>query len=118
MELSGGRGRVAGPSDDAVDAELPSGAVVRLRVADREQGLENVGRLSPKDLEKVFGTIEEVASLLKERLVAMASSRASVQFGVSLSMRAGALVALVFDGQAEASLTVTLEWDGTKDGSA
>jgi hypothetical protein len=111
MEFGGGGADRAASLDDVVDAQLPSGALVHLRVADQQQGLENVGRLSAQDLQEAFGTIEEVAGMLKDKLVSIAPTRASVQFAVSFSMKGGHLVALLFDGKAEAALTVTLEWD-------
>ena len=83
MEISGGEHR-APAANDVVDAQLPGGSVMRLRVAEQREGLENVARQSAEDLKEAFGTIEEVASLLKEKLVAMAPTRASVEFGVSL----------------------------------
>ncbi len=107
MELSGGAvvgGRV-------VDARLPSGAEVRVRVAEDAGGLEEVGRLEPGDLEAAFSTVEEVASLLHKKLSSIQPRRATVAFGVSLSMKSGKLAALVFEGKGAASLTVTLEWE-------
>ena len=84
---------------------------MRVRVAEDAGGLENVGRFSAEDLSRAFGEIEEVASLLRDKLGSIAPSRASVEFGVSLSVKTGSLAALVFEGKGEASLTVTLEWE-------
>ncbi len=107
MELSRGAAERG-----VVDAKLPSGAEVRVRVSeDAGGGLEEVGRFEPGDLEAVLSTVEEVASLLHAKLAAIRPRRATVEFGVSLSVKSGRLAALVFEGIGEASLTVTLEWE-------
>src|SRR5450755_1336258 len=59
MEMGGGDGGAR----DVVDAALPSGAVVRVRVVEGPDGFEEVGRLAPADLEEAFGAIEEVAGV-------------------------------------------------------
>jgi hypothetical protein len=110
MELSGSENAV-GLGGGVVDAVLASGAVVRVRVSEAAGGLENVGRFTPGDLEEAFAAIGDVAAALERKLAAIAPRRASVEFGVSLSVRSGRLAALVFDGKGEASLTVRLEWE-------
>ena len=93
-----------------VEAELPSGGVVRVRVVEDAGGLGSVGRLSRVDLESALAPIGEVAAMIRERVAPFTPTRAAVEFGVSFSVQSGALTALVFDGKGEASLTVTLEW--------
>ena len=100
-----------GHRQSVVDARLPSGAELRVRVVEEAGGFEEVGRLAPADLEEAFGAIEETAGLLHRKLATIAPRRASVEFGVSLSMKSGKLAALVFEGQGQASMTVTLEWE-------
>lgn len=107
MEMGGGG--LTGRS--VVDARLPSGAKVRVRIAEDAGGLEEVGRFEPGDLEGALATVEEVASLLDAKLSSIRPRRATVEFGVSLSVKAGKLAALVFDGTGEASLRVALEWE-------
>ena len=107
VEMGGG-GLVGG---HVVDARLPSGAEVRVRVAEDAGGIEEVGLFEPGDLEVALGAVGEVASVLHEKLSSIRPRRATVEFGVSLSVKAGKLSALVFDGGGEASLRVALEWE-------
>lgn len=99
----------------AVDAVLPSGRPLRVRVADGDaggdDGIGSVGLVDAASLEEAVATVAEVATLVRDRLDAIAPSRATVEFGVSFEGRAGKLIALVFEGKAQASLTVTLEWE-------
>ena len=42
-------------------------------------------------------------------------SKTTVELGISLAVKNGVLTTLIVDGKAQASLTVTLEWDVTSD---
>jgi hypothetical protein len=95
---------------EVVDAALPSGAMVKVRVVEGAAGMGSVGRES-LDLTEALAPIGEVAALVQEKLESLTAKRASVEFGVSLAVSAGKLTALLFDGKAEASLTVTLDWE-------
>lgn len=91
---------------------LPSGAPVRVRVAESEgDAIASVGLVDAAALEEAVATVAETAALVRDKLEAIAPSRATVEFGVSFEARAGKLVALVFEGKGQASLTVTLEWE-------
>ena len=96
---------------DIVDAVLPGGAVVRVRVADEVGGLGSVGRDEKADLKEALAPVGEVAALVRDQLESLTATRATVEFGVSFSAQSGKLTALVFEGKGEASLTVTLEWE-------
>ncbi|HEX8742605.1 MAG TPA: CU044_2847 family protein [Thermoleophilaceae bacterium] len=97
----------------AVEAVLPSGLTVQVRVADEAGGIGSVGRSGPVDLRAALEPISDVAELVRERLESLTATRATVQFGVSFAAKSGKLTALVFEGSGEASLTVTLEWERT-----
>lgn len=94
----------------AVEAVLPSGGIVHVRVAEGAGGIQSVGRVGPADLREALAPVTDVAELVRERLESLTATRATVEFGVSFSARSGKLTALVFEGSGQASLTVTLEW--------
>jgi hypothetical protein len=95
----------------AVEALLPNGGKVHVRVAEKTGGIASVGRHGPSDLRAALEPVTEVAELVRERLESLTATRATVQFGVSFSAQSGKLTALVFEGSGQASLTVTLEWE-------
>ena len=96
----------------AVDAALPSGALVRVRVAQGAgDGMGSVGLVDAAALEEALATIREAAALLRDKLEEIAPTKATVEFGVSFEAKAGKLVALLFEGKGTASLTVSLEWE-------
>jgi hypothetical protein len=102
--------------EGSVEVGLPTGANVRVRVAEplgAADGLGSVGRLGPLDLREALAPITEVADLVRERLDSLTATRATVEFGVSFEVASGKLVALVFEGKGAASLTVSLEWERT-----
>lgn len=95
-----------------VDAVLPGGTVIRVRVAeDTGDGLGSVGLVEKLRLDDALAPIGEVASLLRRTLDLSLPTRATVEFGVSFSAEGGRLTSLVFEGKGEASLRVTLEWE-------
>jgi hypothetical protein len=100
-EHAGGSGAV-----DAVLGQRP----VRIRVVDGAGGMGSVG-LGKLDLREALETIGEAAGLVYDRLEHLTPTKASVEFGVSFSVQGGKLTALLFDGKADASLTIALEWE-------
>lgn len=95
-----------------MDAELPSGAPVRVRVAEGPgDGIGSVGLVDAAALEEALATIGEAAALLRQKLEQIGPTKATVEFGVSFEGKGGKLVALLFEGKGQASLTVTLEWE-------
>ena len=96
--------------DSVVDATLPGGGVVQVRVAEDAGGIGSVGRGEPVDLESALEPIGKVAEIVRDKLETVGATKATATFGVSLSARSGALSALVFEVAGQASLMVTLEW--------
>ncbi len=95
-----------------VDAVLPGGAVVRVRVAeDADDAMGSVGLLEGLDLGEALEGVGQLASLVRASLEPLMPTKASVEFGVSFSVKAGKLTSLLVDGQGDASLTVALEWE-------
>lgn len=110
--VNGEEGKEEEGKETAVDPVLPSGAPVRVRVAQGAgDGMGSVGLVEAAALEEAMATIGEAAALVRHKLEAIAPTKATVEFGVSFEGKAGKLVTLLFEGKGEASLTVTLEWE-------
>jgi hypothetical protein len=104
-----GEGRASRPS---VEAELPGGGVIRVRVAEEAPGgIGSVGLGERLRIDDALAQIGEVASLVRRKLDPSMPTRARVEFGVSFSAEGGKLTSLLFEGKGEASLTVSLEWE-------
>lgn len=86
---------------------------VRIRVVDSVggDGMASVGLADKLDLRDALDTVGEAAKLVYDKLEHLTPTRASVEFGVSFSVQGGKLTALLFDGKADASLTICLEWE-------
>jgi hypothetical protein len=66
--------------------------------------------LASLDLGDALDTVGEAAHAVYERLKDLKPDRASVEFGVSFSAQGGKITALLFDGKAQASLTIRMDW--------
>lgn len=103
---------------DVVSAELPNGVVIEVETV-RKAGAQDVaaGRL---DFDQVEGALIGLAELVKDAMVKVAPDKASVEFGMEMTVKEGRLTALLVSGGASASLKVTLEWerDSATDDSA
>jgi hypothetical protein len=73
-------------------------------------GREKVSELKPLPIKEVMATIETVSKLLGQSLTRIGPSKASVEFGVEVSLETGALTALICKGGGKANLKITLEW--------
>ncbi|GGP53398.1 CU044_2847 family protein [Streptomyces melanogenes] len=99
----------------AREIELPGGAVVLARVS-------TAGGYAADDddvgvIEKAVAKVERLGELIEgvgrsvlDAAAAVRPDEASVSFGIELSAKAGAAVAILADGEAKASLQVTLTW--------
>jgi hypothetical protein len=105
--VNGDDGRGAG----VVDALLGD-RVVRVRVVETAgDEMASVGRLDKLDLQEALATVGETAALVYDKLEHLTPTKAGVEFGISFAVQAGKLTALLFDGKADASLTISLEWE-------
>jgi Trypsin-co-occurring domain 1 len=68
--------------------------------------------------EGVSGTLEGIAQAVRSGLEKVIPSKTTVQLGIELAVKNGKLTGLIVEGDASASLNVTLEWDGKADASA
>ncbi|MEU4352065.1 CU044_2847 family protein [Streptomyces sp. NPDC023838] len=97
------------------EIELPGGAVVLARVStaggyaadDDDVGvIEN----AVAKVERLGELIAGVGRSVLDAAAAVRPDEASVSFGVELSAKAGAAVAILADGEAKTSIQVTLVW--------
>jgi hypothetical protein len=100
-------------TDGVVEVVLPNKSVALVQVAelDGDGGpAEKVGWRDTFDLAQVSGTLEGIAQAIRSGLDNVKPSRTTVELGIQLAVKNGKLTALLVEGQAEASLKVTLEW--------
>lgn len=105
--------------------ELDNGEVVYARVsaaaggygaADRDVG---VGDRAAAKLEELTELIQRVGSTVLDAASAVKPHEASISFGVELTVKSGKAIAVLAEGEAKASLQVTLTWQlGDGDGAA
>jgi hypothetical protein len=96
-----------------VEVKLPNDVVALVQVADLEDGGSPAQKVSWKDtfdFEQVSGTLEGIAKAIRSGLEKVMPSKTTVELGIELAVRNGKLTGLLVDGQANASLKVTLEW--------
>jgi hypothetical protein len=100
--------------------ELPDGTVVWARLAVLPPPGGAYGDYEPVGSEPAEGVLARVDGL-RETVVGVAASlrgaaaaarpdEVSVSFGVQLAVRAGRVVSVLADGEASASLSITLTW--------
>jgi hypothetical protein len=97
-----------------VEVLLPNKSVALVQVEDLDESgqiAEKVGWKDTFDLAGVSVTLEGIAQAIRSGLVTVAPSETEVELGIKLAVKNGKLTGLVVEGQAEASLKVTLKWD-------
>jgi Trypsin-co-occurring domain 1 len=100
-----------------VEVEFPNGVTALVQAVDAGGGAVKTARPGKPDLSAVIGTLEGMSMAVKSALSKAAPDKASVEFGLELAVRAGALTAMLVGAEGNASLRVTLEWQGG-DGSS
>ena len=99
--------------------ELPDGTEVWARLsapvlADGEEygDYEDVGALDGvvARVRHLRGLITGVAASVRDAAAQAAPDEVSVEFGVELAVKSGAIVSVLADGESRAALTVTLTW--------
>ena len=93
-----------------VEVELPNGVTALVQAADTGGGAVKAGRAGKPDLSAVMGALEGMSGAIKSALAKAAPDRVSVEFGLEVAVKSGALTAMLVGGEGNASLKVTLEW--------
>jgi hypothetical protein len=96
-----------------VEVLLPNNTVALVRVAETDGAdgsAQKVGAKEIFDLDQVSGTLEGIAQAVRSGLEKAKPSKTTVELGLQLTVKSGKLTSLLVEGQADASLKVTLEW--------
>ncbi len=97
-----------------VEVVLPNGTVALVQVAEVDDDgagpAEKVGWRDAFDLEHVSGMLDGISQAVRSGLGKARPSRTTVELGIDLAVRNGKLTGMLVDGEAAASLRVTLEW--------
>src|ERR1700733_14334226 len=96
-----------------VEVLLPNQTVALVQAADLDEGGQVAEKGGWKDtfyLADVSGTLEGVAQAIRSGLEKVTPSKTTVELGIQLAVKNGKLTGLLVEGQAQASLKVTLEW--------
>jgi hypothetical protein len=104
-----------------VEVVLPNKAVALVRATDLDgdgQAAEKVGWRDAFDFEGVSGALEGIAQAVCSGLEKVTPSKTTVELGIELAVKNGKLTGLIVEGDARASLKVTLEWGGHAEASA
>ncbi len=94
---------------------LPNNTVALVRAVDLDGGgdtAEKVGWRDTFDFEHVSETLEGIAHAIRSGLAKVTPTKTTVALGLELAIKNGKLTGLLVDGDAKASLEVTLEWGG------
>ena len=96
-----------------VEVLLPNNTVALVRVAESDGTggpAEKVGGRRSSTLTQVSGTLDGIAQAVRSGLEKAKPSKTTVELGIQLAVKNGKLTSLLVEGQADASLKVTLEW--------
>jgi hypothetical protein len=105
-----------------VEVVLPNNTVALVRAIQLDEGeapptAEKVGWKDQLDFQHVSGTLEGVAQAIQSGLEKVKPTRTTVELGIELAVKNGKLMGMLVEGEANASLKVTLEWDSDQAGS-
>jgi hypothetical protein len=98
-----------------VEVVLPNKTVALVQVVELDEGrgpAEKVGWKDTFDFEHISGTLEGIAQAIRSGLAKVTPTKTTVELGIELAVKNGVLTGLLVEGQANASLRVTLEWGG------
>jgi hypothetical protein len=100
---------------EVVEVTLPDGQMMLARVhADpAATGPRDVGLREQLSFAGVTETLRQVGGAVVEAIGKVRPERASVEFGLDLAVKSGKLTGLLVEGDATATLKVTLEWQRT-----
>lgn len=112
-------------ADDVTSIELPDGTVVEARVSDSQRLRQGTGDYTDTGFPEAFTArvegltelVRGVATTMRQATAAAAPDEVSVAFGVELAAKPGRVVSVLADGEAKASVTVTLTWNGDRNRS-
>ncbi|MFJ2158173.1 CU044_2847 family protein [Streptomyces sp. NPDC087856] len=100
-------------SRHVVEALLPNATTVSIVAVatDGRDPAQDVSARGLPTLDDVSSSITGMASLVRDAVVAVRPTSASVEFGVDVKIESGKLSGLIVSGAANATLKVTLNWE-------
>jgi hypothetical protein len=101
---------------ELVEVVLPDGQTMLARVHAADpvgSGPRDIGLSEALSFEGVSDTLEQIGRAVVGALVNVKPERARVEFGLELAVKSGRLTGLLVEGNANASLKVTLEWQAS-----
>lgn len=97
-----------------VTVSLPNGVPLLVEtMGDRKSG--NITGRDHVDLKAVRDSIVGLAALAHEALETAVPDEAEIQFNLAMTAETGKLLCLLVSGSAQASITVTLRWNGASE---
>ena len=93
---------------ERVPVQLPNGATVQIEVV--SSGREKVA-FNPFSFNEITDVLEGVTTALKATLEKAQPQKASVTFGLEISVESGQLAAAIVKGSGQTNLSITLEWE-------
>jgi hypothetical protein len=99
---------------EIVKVRLPDGTDLNFE-ASQPGGEREVGRIEDVlDSSKIAKTIEGTVEILRGTFERIKPEKASVKFGLKVSVESGHLTAVIVKGTGEANLEITLEWSSSR----
>jgi hypothetical protein len=106
---------------EVVEVTLPGGQSMLAQVHATDPvatGPHDVGLREQLSFVGVTDTLREIGEAVVAALGQVCPERASVEFGLDLAVKSGKLTGLLVEGDAVATLKVTLEWQRTSTAEA
>lgn len=93
---------------ELVSVDLGDGIIAKVEVIDT--GREEVG-LSSLSFDSVTKTIAQISQLYATAIQQVRPTKATVKYGIAISIEQGSLMAALVRGTGDANLEITLEWE-------
>ena len=92
---------------EKISTELPNGTIIQIEVA--QIGREDVD-FDIKPFKQVTDALEGISQAIYAALEKIQPNKASVKFGLEVSIDSGKLTAIIVKGASKANLEINLEW--------
>ena len=96
------------PRTQSVPVQLKNGTTVYIEAT--STGREDVA-FDLKSFSQVTEALEGISGTLAQSLQKVQPDRASIKFGLDLTVESGSLTAVIVKGSSKANLEITLEWN-------
>lgn len=97
---------------DLVQAMMPDGTAMWVRVADDEEGPRDTGfgDTVSRRLDDLSGTLDTVTRTVRAGLRNAAPDEVALEFGIEVAAKSGKLVSVLTEAGGKATLKVTVTW--------